>query len=224
MTTKPHIPTAAESASDEKQTGRVEAFSDGVFAIAITLLVLELKTPHIPAMPPAEHGPPTAAWLCEELLKEWPSYIAFITSFLSVLIMWMHHHAMFKLVKRVSPALLLANGVLLLAVSIVPFPTAVVAEYMTTPAASTAAALYSGAFVFVALTFVAVLLTALRPECLAADADPKVVRTFRRTYWIGPPCYGLALAAAAFNPWISMAICTALWMLWAGMMLPRRKA
>lgn len=216
--------TTKSAATDEKQTARLEAFSDGVFAIAITLLVLELKTPHIPVMPSAEKGPPTAAWLCEELLKEWPSYIAFVTSFLSVLIMWMHHHAMFRLVKRVDPALLLANGVLLLAVSIVPFPTAVVAEYMTTPANRTAAALYSGSFVFVALCFVGVLYRALRPECLAPDADPRLIRSFRHSYWIGPPAYGLALVAAAFNAWLSMGICTALWMFWAWMMLPRRTA
>ncbi len=206
------------TANDEKQTARLEAFSDGVFAIAITLLILELKVPHLPTHD--EHA--TSAWLCEELLKEWPSYIAFITSFLSVLIMWLHHHAMFRLVKRVNPSLLLANGLLLLAVSIVPFPTAVVAEYMTTPAASTAAALYSGSFVFVALTFVGVVFRALRPECLAPDADPKLVRSFRRGYWIGPPAYGLAMATAPINAWLSMGICTALWMYWAAMMLPKR--
>src|ERR1700761_2870287 len=114
----------------EKETGRLEAFSDGVFAIAITLLVLELKVPHL-----ATGEEPTSAGLRFSLLRQWPSYLALFTSFFTVLIMWVHHHTIFKLVRKADARLLFANGFLLLLVSVVPFPTAVVAEYLATPAA-----------------------------------------------------------------------------------------
>src|SRR5579863_1707260 len=117
----------------EKETGRLEAFSDGVFAIAITLLVLELKVPHAGA-----DGKISASALGASLLHEWPSYLALVTSFFTVLIMWVHHHILFKLVRKADAKLLFANGFLLLLVSVVPFPTAVVAEYLATPAAPAA--------------------------------------------------------------------------------------
>ena len=75
------------AATREKETGRLEAFSDGVFAIAITLLALELKVPHFDA------GGNMTARLISGLDGQWPSYFAFLTSFFTVLIMWVHHHA-----------------------------------------------------------------------------------------------------------------------------------
>ena len=111
----------------EKETGRLEAFSDGVFAIAITLLALELKVPHF------EAGQITGAAVISGLAHQWPSYLAFITSFFTVLIMWVHHHAIFRLVKRVDVTLLFANGFLLMLVTVVPFPTALVADILEPP-------------------------------------------------------------------------------------------
>src|SRR6267154_1601546 len=106
----------------EKETGRLEAFSDGVFAIAITLLALELKVPHLES-----GGRVTSAAIAAGLANQWPSYFAFVTSFFTVLIMWVHHHAIFRLVQRADVTLLFANGFLLMLVTVVPFPTAVVA-------------------------------------------------------------------------------------------------
>src|SRR6185436_12372826 len=112
--------------SAEKENGRLEAFSDGVFAIAMTLLALELKVPHFESS--GSHL--TAAELASGLLHQWPSYLAFITSFFTVLIMWVHHHLIFRLVRRCDLTLLFANGFLLMLVTVVPFPTAVVADYL----------------------------------------------------------------------------------------------
>src|ERR1700684_985946 len=103
------------TASREKETGRLEAFSDGVFAIAITLLALELKVPHF------EPGDHMTGRLISGLAAEWPSYFAFLTSFFTVLIMWVHHHAIFRLVKGIDVTLLFANGFLLMLVTVVPF-------------------------------------------------------------------------------------------------------
>src|SRR5205823_8450239 len=106
-------------------TARVEAFSDGVFAIAITLLILEIR------VPPAGG----AGGLWAGLLALWPSYVAFLVSFFVVLVMWVNHHELMRLVRVVTYPLLFANGLLLLTVTFVPFPTAVLAQHLATPEA-----------------------------------------------------------------------------------------
>src|SRR4051794_34457357 len=100
--------------------GRLEAFSDGVFAIAITLLVLEIK------VPPAGGGHS----LAHGLLKLWPSYAGFAVSFVTIGIIWVNHHAVIARVRSVDRKLLFRNLWLLLTVSFIPFPTAVMAEYL----------------------------------------------------------------------------------------------
>src|SRR5574341_471816 len=113
---------------------RLEAFSDGVFAIAITLLILEIKVPH------AEHG------LWAGLLALWPSYIAFLMSFIVILIMWVSHHELMRMVERVNYPFLFANGLLLLTVTFVPFPTAILAEHLAEAEAKTAVTFYCATF------------------------------------------------------------------------------
>jgi uncharacterized membrane protein len=147
----------------EKETGRLEAFSDGVFAIAITLLVLELKVPHV-----AEGERASIRGLSTSLLRQWPSYVALLTSFFTVLIMWVHHHAIFKLTRRTDARLLFANGFLLMVISVVPFPTAVLAEYLTTPAAPAACEFYACFFVMIAIAFYIVMTAAFRASTLRA--------------------------------------------------------
>jgi uncharacterized membrane protein len=101
---------------EAKETGRLEAFSDGVFAIAITLLILEIKVPHA-----QELGPGTG--LGAALLRLWPSYLAFVTSFATILGMWVHHHRLFTHIRRIDHTFLFWNGLLLFLVTVVPFPT-----------------------------------------------------------------------------------------------------
>jgi len=161
---------SAHEKAGSKETGRIEAFSDGVFAIAITLLILELKVPHL------EHVSGAALW--KGLGEEWPSYFALLTSFGSVLIMWVHHHAIFRLAQRADAPLLFANGFLLLMVTVVPFPTAVVAEYLATDAARAAAGFYAGVFVVLALSFY-VLLRVVLQQC---DLSVPMVRRLRNGY------------------------------------------
>src|SRR2546425_6587295 len=114
---------------------RVEAFSDGVFAIAITLLILEIRVPHV------DHG------LWNGLLALWPSYVAFLLSFVVILIMWVNHHELLRMVDGISYPFLFANGLLLLTITFVPFPTAVLAAHLGTPEARTAVTFYCGIFV-----------------------------------------------------------------------------
>ena len=111
----------------EKETGRIEAFSDGVFAIAITLLILEIKVPNAHDL--------GAGGLGAALLRLWPSYLAFVTSFATILVMWVNHHKLFRHIRRSDDAFLFLNGLLLLFVTSVPFPTSLVAEYLQRPEA-----------------------------------------------------------------------------------------
>lgn len=197
------------AATREKETGRLEAFSDGVFAIAITLLALELKVPHFDA------GGNMADRLISGLTNQWPSYFAFITSFFTVLIMWVHHHAIFRLVRGADVTLLFANGFLLMLVTVVPFPTAVVAEYLRTPAAGAACTIYAGFFVLIGIAFMVLLWAAFRPSVVDPDASPATIARLRKSYRLGPPLYLAATVAAPFSPWLAMGICTALWIVWA---------
>jgi hypothetical protein len=106
----------ANPLTEARETGRLEASSDGVFAIAITLLVLELKVPNLPTA-----GSSPAA-LGKALLQQWPSYVGLVTSFFTILIMWVHHHAILRNVCRTDAWLHFANGCLLLGVTFVPYP------------------------------------------------------------------------------------------------------
>src|SRR5262245_50935568 len=123
----------------QSETARVEAFSDGVFAIAITLLILEIKIPH-----QQEHG-----HLADALVKQWPSYLAFFLSFVYIGVMWINHHRMFTHFKRANDVLLVLNLLLLLGVSVVPFPTAVLAEHLGGPDERMAAIVYNTTFVMI---------------------------------------------------------------------------
>ncbi len=104
-----------------KETSRIEAFSDGVFAIAITLLVLELiQTLH----PQSEDG------LLKTCLDHWQSFLAFLIGFITILVCWINHHVAFEYIKKIDTKLMWINGFLLFVVTLTPFPTAILAEYI----------------------------------------------------------------------------------------------
>src|SRR6266566_4619710 len=100
---------------------RTEAFSDGIFAFAVTLLVLDLYDPTLGR----------TVSLAQGLEDEWPSFFALGTSFITVLIMWMNHHNMFTYIRRIDRRLMLLNGLLLLFVVLTPFTTLLVANHIS---------------------------------------------------------------------------------------------
>lgn len=192
----------------EKETGRVEAFSDGVFAIAITLLILEIKVPRIP------HDQPPAA-LARALTDLWPSYFAFLLSFFAILIMWINHHGLFTMVRRVTPGFLYANGFLLLLVSFVPFPTSVLAEYLDGRALNAAAAFYCGTFIFISIGYNLLWRSMVSGDLLTADVTDAHIRKISAAYRLGMTVYILSTAAALFNGYLGLAMNLSLWVLWA---------
>lgn len=194
---------------EEKETGRVEAFSDGVFAIAATLLVLEVRVPL-----PGELA--AGETLFTALRYAWPTYLAFVTSFATILIVWTNHHNLFRLIRRTDHPFLLLNGLLLFTVTLIPFPTDIVAEYLRAPGARTAAVFYAGAFFAMALAFNAVWRYARRGgRLLARDADPRLIRTIDQQFLLGPVTYAIAVAVAAVDGLAGLALVTALAVYWA---------
>jgi uncharacterized membrane protein len=161
---------------------RIEAFSDGVFSIAITLLILEIR-------PPAAHE---ADSLIRALLHLWPSYLAFLTSFLTIGVMWVNHHRLFTLIDRADDALVAINLLLLLGVTWIPFPTALLAEHLGGSGQSVAAAVYSASFLLISLVYQILVRYALRSGDLTA---PKGVhlRAIARQYRLGPLFYAALL-------------------------------
>src|SRR5207302_7293470 len=103
-------------------TSRLETFADGVMAIAITLLILEVRVPHV-----------AGARLGHELAHQWPSYAGYLVSFLTIGIIWVNHHHMFKLIERIDHGFLMLNVVFLIPIAFLPFPTALVADYIRDP-------------------------------------------------------------------------------------------
>lgn len=199
-----------QEAPIEKETGRIEAFSDGVFAVAITLLVFDLKVPQI-----AADGPFPAAALAKALFLQWPSYLAFLTSFATILIMWASHHSLFKLVDKSNRPFIFANGLLLMLVTVVPFPTSLVAAYLLTPAASTACAVYAGIFVVINFAYNLLWWIITRHHLLHPAITPAQVKALSRNFLIGFPIYLIAALLAFLNPYITIAMCSGLWIFWA---------
>jgi uncharacterized membrane protein len=188
---------------EEKETGRVEAFSDGVIAIAITLLILEIKVPK------ATEAAPAGLW--GGLLSLWPSFLAFVTSFGTILVMWVNHHRIFRLVRATDYPFLYCNGLLLLMITFVPFPTALLAEHLAVPEATVATAVYAGTFVMTALAFNGVWRYLRRhPHLLLASADPAEVADISRQYRFGPLLYLTAFGLAFVSVAESMVTCLAL--------------
>jgi len=188
---------------ETRESGRLEAFSDGVFSIAITLLILEI---HVPT---GQDAAPGALW--PALLRLWPSYVAYVISFGTILIMWLNHHALFKVIKRIDNRFILLNGLLMMAITFVNFPTAVLAEYIERPDAQAAALFYSGTYVVIAIIYNALWLYASHEHRLLDLAfHDTLIREISRQFRIGPAMYLIALLAAFVSVPLSVAINAAL--------------
>ncbi len=187
-----------------RETARLEAFSDGVFAIAITLLVLEIRVPHL-GEDAAGHE------LLAALGRLWPSYLAYATSFATILIMWINHHRIFRCLRRVDHPLFILNGLLLLCITFVPFPTALLTEYLQRPAQGIAAAVYSGTFVVTAVIFNLLWHHVARsPRLQDPRINPRFVRQNTLGYVFGPLVYLAAFGLGFLSAALSLAVCLGL--------------
>jgi uncharacterized membrane protein len=179
---------------------RLEAFSDGVLAIAITLLVIEIR-------PPEVHEGET---LAHALWAQWPSYVGYLVSFLTIGVIWLNHHRVFEQVARVDGPLLLLNLNLLLWTALIPFPTAVVAEHLQGggEAAETASALYCGVLLLMSLSFGALFAWVTRDaRLLHRLLPPEVIRAARLRFMLGLVVYAAAFALSWVSAPLALALC-----------------
>ena len=183
------------------QTGRVEAFSDGVMAIAITLLVLDLKVP-------SPDDAAKAGGLLQALAERWPSYLAYLAAFLTIGIIWLNHRSFVDRVHRFDSTLHWLNLMLLLGVATLPFPTALLAAYVAEggAAASTAAVVYGLLSLATALPWTFMWRHLIRhPELLEPPFDARHARQELRRGSIGPLVYAVAIPLAALLPLLALA-------------------
>ncbi|UQX00225.1 TMEM175 family protein [Streptomyces sp. RerS4] len=174
----------------EQETNRVEAFSDGVFAIVITILVLELEVPK-------EGG--TELW--HGLWEQWPHYAAYLVSFLIIGVMWVNHHTIFSHLKRVDRPLLFLNLLVLMVVSVIPYTTNILAEHLTDEdSANVAAILYSAWTVVYALAFLAFWWYVTQVGHLFHETvDKDGARATRMRFGLGAVAYPLTVVLSFFS-------------------------
>ena len=195
-------------------TGRLEAFSDGVFAIAITLLVLEFGI--------SEDTEDLGA----ALLHIWPSYLAYVTTFLTIGVIWVNHHQLFDLVARVDRPLLFFNTLLLMVVAFLPFPTRLVAQFLQGGDEQTAALAYGCTFIVLAIAFQLVWrwMSAGR-RLIREDVPQSMLDGINRSFNPGLPLYLGVTALVFVSPLASIILFLALAVFYAlpGSFLVRRR-
>ena len=176
---------------------RLEAFSDGVFAIAITLLVIEIRPPTLD----------TGESLARALWEQWPHYLGYFLSFLVLGVMWINHHRILEPAQRVDGIVLVLNLNLLLWAVLIPFPTAVVADFLREGGddAKTAVALYGGVILLAAIAFTALFVGITREGIVDELPTPAQVRAARLRFGLGVAVYSGAFLLSFLSPALALA-------------------
>jgi uncharacterized membrane protein len=174
-------------------TSRLEAFSDGVFAIAATLLILDVR------VAPGDLG--------ARLVHNWPSYVAYAVSFLTIGIIWINHHTVFTQIRRVDRLFLLINVAFLMVVAFIPFPTSLIASQLRGNDLEPAALTYGATLTITAALFnILWFYASLGHRLLRTDADPRVLSGISRSYLPGPFIYLVATLIALVSPIASVVL------------------
>src|SRR5258706_11051024 len=183
--------------NDDRGTGRIEAFSDGVIAVAITLLILDV------------HVPTVKTGLLQTLLNQWPSYLGYVTSFLVITIFWANHHNMFRHIHQVDYPLLLINALFLMCIAFIPFVTSLLTQYITSTSPTeqhTAAIVYGATLLLNGILFNSIWWYAVWKRRLGRrDLDAQQVQRITRGYLFGPPFYALSIVLSLINVKLSLA-------------------
>ena len=178
-------------------TGRLETFADGVFAIAATLLILNVDA----QISEDVHD------LGAQITHIWPSYLAYSVSFVTIGIMWMNHHTVMAQVGHTDRRFLFANIGLLMCIAFVPFPTRLVAEHIRGEGAETAALTYGFTIVATAIMFsITWFYASLGKRLLRQDANPAIVSGISRSYLPGPWIYLAGTLLAFASPTASVVV------------------
>jgi TMEM175 potassium channel family protein len=191
----------------ENPNARLEAFCDGVFAIALTLLIIDIRVP-----PPERIHDTGDLWLALGHLL--PSIVAFLLSFAVILITWVNHHATLKLVSTSSSSFIYANGLLLLTVVFVPFPTALLGAYVLTDHAAPAVCLYDAVLALQAVAWILLSRTALANGLTRNDKATAAIRAAGRFGYMALLLYSLCAVVALWYPLTIAVITVIIWIFW----------
>lgn len=177
-------------------TGRLETFSDGVFAIAITLLILDVRLPAGPGS------------LTRRLGHAWPTYVAYLISFLVIGIMWANHNGIFRLISRSTHGLVVANLMLLMCIAFIPFPTSVLADNLRHAGTDqrTSAVFFNGVFTITAACYNLLWQVAARRNRLIDKGSEAAAAVVTRRFRFGVPSYLAATLVALVSTPASLAI------------------
>ena len=180
-------------------TNRLEAFSDGVIAIAITLLVLDIKVP----------DPDTTGSLAHALGQMWPNYAAYVVSFATIGIIWINHHALIRRLRTADHSVLILNLFLLLTIGVLPFTTALLAAYIGEAGEHLAAGVYAGSLLAMALGFLMLQRRILfsGSHLLREDIGEDDRMTIWRRNIVGVLPYALAVAIAPISAYATLILC-----------------
>jgi uncharacterized membrane protein len=197
----------------DEGTQRIEAFSDGVFAIAITLLIIEIGVPTLTS----DEG------LTDALLDLWPEYGAYVLSFLIIGIYWANHHSFMRLFVRTDHYFLMLNVFFLMCIAFLPFPTAVLGEYLTNGGErTTAVAFYVFGLLLPAFSWFLVWLYGNWDDLIDENLDPGYVRFLTMQYVVSVAVYMAAFLIALWQPYVALAIAVGLTLLYLLPPRPRR--
>jgi TMEM175 potassium channel family protein len=183
-------------------TSRLEAFSDGVIAVAITLLVLNIDVPHLSPGETLAHG----------LAQQWPVYAAYVTSFLTIGIIWINHHAMIGRLREADHAILFLNLLLLMSIAVLPFATKLMAAYLReSNGQHLAAVIYSGSFLVMAVFFsiLNIHILLVKHAKLSQPLSDERRRQILNRSISGVVPYAIATAFALLSSYVTLAICLA---------------
>jgi TMEM175 potassium channel family protein len=191
----------------QKDTSRVEAFSDGVFCVALTLLAIEIGV--------EAKGTETNRGLADTLFHLWPKFLAYGISFINVLLAWMGHHGLCRNLRNTDNRVMISNGFLLLLIALVPLPTKTLGLFLMSGAFKTAVIFYTSYFVLISIAFRLIWYSACTgKDLLVHYITPKQIRHIARNENLGLICNCVIVAVSFLSPWMGLILSFLMWVYW----------
>lgn len=193
----------------EKKTSRLEAFSDGIFSVAITLLAIEIGI--------KEYEGVTNANLWQKIIHQWPEYFAYFNSFATILLVWIGHHKIFDRIWKTNQWVILLNGLVLLLVVLFPFPTKTVGAFIGTEAVNTAVAFYAGFTGLIVLCMLFLNVGIINNPKIITNPDKNLpwFKNEMKQQIMAIFIYTIAAIVAFYSPFIALGITFLMWVFWA---------
>jgi uncharacterized membrane protein len=193
----------------EKKTARLEAFSDGIFSVAITLLAIEIGI--------NEYEGATNASLWQKIIENWAEYFTYFNSFATVLLIWIGHHKIFNRIWKANHLIILLNGLVLLFVVLFPFPTKTVGNFIGTDAVNTAVAFYAGFTGIIVLCMLLINVGIVNNQKLIINLDENLpwFKNQIKQQILAIAVYAIATVIAFYSAAIALVITFLMWVFWA---------